>query len=54
MDRVTFTLNPGCTQVAFFDFAKMRRENPKFRIKEFLDSWSWDLRATSYVVDRPE
>jgi hypothetical protein len=54
MDRVTFQLNPGCTQVAFFDFEKMHRGNPKFRVTEFLNSWKNDLKATSYVVDKAE
>jgi len=54
MDRVTFTLNEGCTQVAFFDFAKMRSWNPKFKVTEFLNSWKNDLKATGYVVDKAE
>ena len=54
MDRVTFTLNEGCTQVCFFDFSKMKSWNPKFRVTEFLNSWKNDLKATGYVVDKAE
>jgi hypothetical protein len=54
MDRVTFTLNEGCTQVCIFNFAQMQKWNPKFRVTEFLNSWKNDLKATSYVVDKAE
>ena len=54
MDRVTFLLNEGCTQVAFFNFSFMRKNNPKFKIGEFLDTWKNDLKALSYTVDKAE
>ncbi len=54
MERVTFNLNEGCTQVCHFDFSQMRKRNPKFNAKDFLNSWKNDLKATSYIVDKPE